>query len=441
MQSNIHTASKEWFKTLFNAYETNLNGRSNSAMAKYRKRAAQKFFDQDFPTIRHEDWKYTSVSKIINEKYKESDVVNSGNTDFDSFDFEGFQSIRIHFINGEIADDTPIPTELPDGLTMMLMADALEHDTYRSLIENAIEEEGGTGANTFLSFNQAFGSSGIFIHVDKNKVIDIPIQLCYLSTDDAEPHMAHPQHIVIAEESAQLTFIEQYQSDAAKTYFNNVYNRVVVGKNAQVSQYKIQREGEAAFQINNTIVTQSRDSRYSHYALDLGGNMVRNNLSTKHEGEHVETNYYGVYLGNGRQHIDNQTYIDHALPNCESNELYKGIVSDNARGVFNGKVMVRQDAQKTNAFQQNSSLVLSKGAIIDAKPQLEIFADDVKCSHGATIGQLDEGSIFYLRSRGIKEEDAKSLLQKAFIEEVIENMPIEAIKNKAISLIESKLGK
>ena len=175
--------------------------------------------------------------------------------------------------------------------------------------------------------------------------------------------------------------------------------------------------------------------------MDLGGKMVRNNLSTELLDSNTETNYYGIYLGLDKQHIDNQTFIDHAVPHCQSNELYKGILSDKARGVFNGKVLVRQDAQKTNAFQQNSSLVLSNDAVMDAKPQLEIYADDVKCSHGATIGQLDESSIFYLKSRGLSEVQSRNLLQKAFVGEVVENFKNETIKHSVLNKIDQKLDR
>ena len=209
--------------------------------------------------------------------------------------------------------------------------------------------------------------------------------------------------------------------------------------NANVKHYKLQNESSNGNQINNTIVSQDRDSVYSSYVADLGGKIVRNNLSSHLQDSGTNTNMYGVYLGKGKQHIDNQSFLDHAFPHCESNQLYKGILDDQSRGVFNGKVTVQPDAQKTNAYQQNSSLVISETAVMDTKPQLEIFADDVRCSHGATIGQLDEDSIYYLRTRGMNRDQAKATLQFAFLAEVLSHFPLESVRVKIAEMIEEKL--
>jgi len=290
--------------------------------------------------------------------------------------------------------------------------------------------------------NRAFAKHGFLIETEANTSEEIPFHFIYINTKGNESHFTHPQLFVNASRSSHLTIIESYHStDQEAVYFNNAANCIHVGKNAKVDHYRLQYESKSAYQINNTIVSQERDSEYSNYAADLGGKIVRNNLSSELLDSGTQTNYYGVYLGLNKQHIDNQTFIDHAMPHCQSNELYKGILTDKARGVFNGKVLVRQDAQKTNAFQQNSSLVLSNDAVMDAKPQLEIYADDVKCSHGATIGQLDENSVFYLKSRGLNDEAAKNLLQKAFLGEVVSEFKIEAIRRSVLSKIEDKLSR
>jgi len=247
---------------------------------------------------------------------------------------------------------------------------------------------------------------------------------------------------MIGKTSSEFSVIESYHSTSNKSkYFTNSANYIQVEDNAHVHHYRLQFESRSAYQVSNAIAIQARNSIYSNYSVDFGSRIVRNNISTEHMGPGVNTFYYGAYLGLDNQHIDSQTFIDHAVPHCESNEMYKGILSDKARGVFNGKVLVRQDAQKTNAYQQSSSLVLSDTAIMDAKPQLEIYADDVKCSHGATIGQLDQESVFYLKSRGLSDEGAKNLLQKAFLGDVILNFRFRPIIDKVLLMVDLKLSK
>jgi Fe-S cluster assembly protein SufD len=213
---------------------------------------------------------------------------------------------------------------------------------------------------------------------------------------------------------------------------------LVLKRNAIVDHYRIQDEDENAFFINNTEIEQLRDSIYSSYVIDLGGKLVRNNLNSILKDSGTTTNFYGLYVGMKKQHIDNQTFIDHAYPNCDSNELYKGILTDKAKGVFNGKIMVRPDAQKTNAFQKNHSLVLSKTAKMNSKPQLEIYADDVKCSHGATIGQLNKEALYYMRSRGLSEKEAVSVLKQAFLTEITDLIKIDPVREKVEQMLVDK---
>ena len=435
------TTSKDWFSTLFRMYEQSLNGHSNHPNATFRKAAFAKFEQLDFPTMRDEDWKYTSVKRIFQRSFQEGKAVDLTAEQVKAFQFEGLETVNLVFINGVWDKDLSDLSRLPEEVQLQTLEEAIEDKTNKGWIETQTEQEGGTGKNTFLPLNHAFASNGIFIKVAKNYAFSTPIHLLNISVSGEEAHLTHPQLFVWAGVSSEVSIIESYHSlNEEGAYFNNTANYFDVEANSNVHHYRLQYENQDAFQINNTIVRQHRDSTYSSYAVDLGGRMVRNNLSTELLDSGTMTNYYGVYLGTGNQHIDNQTFIDHAVLHCNSNELYKGILTDKSRGVFNGKVMVRQDAQKTNAFQQNSSLVLSPTAVMDAKPQLEIYADDVRCSHGATIGQLDESSIFYLRSRGIPEAQAKSLLQKAFVAEAIEAMKIEAVREDVIKKIEEKLG-
>jgi Fe-S cluster assembly protein SufD len=434
--------TKEWIKTLFHSYEEGLNGQKGQPITAFRKNAFDLLMAEEFPTRRDEDWKYTNVSPIIKEAYTFGKSSKISQSEFDQFLFEGLDAVVIAIVNGVLDTELSNMKSMPDGLKMMTVADALQNEELAGRINHLLDQKGGTAKNVFLRMNRAFAQHGYVIVSDKNAVVDKPIHFVHLNTRSEDSYFSHPQMFMIGTKGSEFSVVESYHStnNDAK-YFTNVSNYIEVEDNAHVHHYRLQFESKNAFQITNSIAIQARDSIYSNYSVDLGGKIVRNNISTEHMGPGINTYYYGAYLGMDNQHIDNQTFIDHAVPHCESNELYKGILSDKARGVFNGKVLVRQDAQKTNAYQQNASLVLSDTAVMDAKPQLEIFADDVKCSHGATIGQLDNESIFYLKSRGLSDEGAKNLLQKAFIGDVILNFRYEPIIDKILSMVDVKLSK
>ncbi|MDF1695899.1 MAG: Fe-S cluster assembly protein SufD [Saprospiraceae bacterium] len=434
--------TQAWLEVIFKAYEERLNGLSNHPLAAFKKEAFTKLQSSRFPTRRDEDWKYTNVGPILKNSYQQGQSSEINSEELDDFLFEGLDVVKIVFINGVLNESLSTLHDIPEGATITTLKEALEDDAKTSTINALIQQKSGTAVNTFLPMNLAFAKHGFLIETTANSKVEKPFHFIYINTLGNESHFAHPQLFIKSNTSSELTVIESHHgTDPEAEYFTNVANYIYVGKNSNVDHYKLQYEGKSAFQINNTIVTQERDSEYSHYGIDLGGKIVRNNLSTELLNSGTQTNYYGVYLGLDKQHIDNQTFIDHAVPHCESNELYKGILSDKSRGVFNGKVLVRQDAQKTNAFQQNSSLVLSNNAVMDAKPQLEIYADDVKCSHGATIGQLDENSIFYLKSRGLNDHDARNLLQKAFVGEVVGNFKIPQIRESVLAKIDNKLSR
>jgi Fe-S cluster assembly protein SufD len=291
-----------------------------------------------------------------------------------------------------------------------------------------------------MVLNTAFAQNGIFINVPDGLLVDRPLHILNIVHADEAPTVISPQKIIVAGANSKVTVIETYQqfTDSQQTYFTNTVTQLLLKQNAIVDHYKIQDEGAQAFFINNTEVEQMRDSTYNSYVVDLGGKLVRNNLSSILKDRGTNTNLYGIYVGTNKQHIDNQTFIDHAYPNCNSNELYKGIITDNAKGVFNGKIMVRKDAQKTNAFQKNHSLVLSKNASMNSKPQLEIFADDVKCSHGATIGQLNEDALYYMRSRGLSKKEAVSVLKQAFLTEITNLLTIDIVRKKVEQMLIDK---
>lgn len=428
------------FRALFREYEANLNGHSNHPSVHFRKAAFAKLTELDFPTRRDEDWKYIGVNRMVSPAYQQGKLMQVDGDLLAHLKYSDLDAYHLVFVNGVFDESRSDLAHFPKGVTAQTVTQAMEDDTTKAWITSMTDRQGGTAQNTFLPLNHAFAKSGLFFDIPAKTELDKPVHILYLSTPSSEPHFASPQLFVRAGNSSQATFIESYQGLEDGTYFNNAANYFDVAANADVHHYRLQEESNEAFNLHNTIVVQDRDSRYSNYAIDLGGRMVRNNLSAEHCGPNIETNLYGIYLGNESQHIDTQTFIDHAVPHCQSNEKYKGILTDRSRGVFNGKVMVRQDAQKTNAYQQNSSLVLSPNAIMDAKPQLEIYADDVRCSHGATVGQLDETAVFYLRSRGLSEAGAKNLLQQAFLGEVLDHFNLKPIVERMEAAIEAKLN-
>lgn len=410
---------------------------AEGGLANIRKEGLSRFEETDIPTRATEDWKYTSVAKLLATPYSLTTESEVDASVINNMKFAGLDTIDLVFINGQFKPEYSDLSELPDGLVIEKLATA--YSSYQKDIDSLFALKSTTEKNLFIHLNQAFADNSFYIHVGKNVTIEKTLHIKRIYTDQGQAFIDNSGFLITSETGSNFKIIEEFYGSDDSEYFTNVSNKFQVDSNAQLTHYKIQRTGRSTFQVNNTVVTQERDSTFTSHVVDLGGSIVRNNLSTTLLNSGTETNYYGVYLGDLNQHIDNQTFIDHAVPHCNSNEMYKGVLNDKARGVFNGKVIVRPDAQKTNAFQQNSSLVLAPTAVMDAKPQLEIFADDVKCSHGATIGQLDEASIFYLKSRGITRDKAENLLQKAFVGEVIMNMDLLPVRDAVLDMIDQKL--
>jgi Fe-S cluster assembly protein SufD len=434
-----YAEEKQRFRSLFDKTEA-ANQQPAHPLDEYRQQAMQLAGQLDFPTRRWEEWKYTSVNRLLQPEYQIGQLQEVDTAVIDHFMPEGMDAHLIVFINGVYSEQHSRAGELPAGMTVMPLKEAMDSDRFGAIAREQLDHIMDGQEQIFTALNVAFSQHSLFLHSDKNVVCEKPIYILHLSANEETPILNSHMNIAVAETGSQFAYIEgQFEKPGATgTYFNNIFNRVVVKANAHVHHYCLQQEGAEGYLINRVDAEQDRDSTFSNYTIDIGGRLVRNNLDTLHKGSNLTTNYYGVYFGKDNQHIDNHTFIDHAVPHCQSNELYKGIVTDSARGVFNGKVMVRKDAQKINAFQQNSSLVLSNKAQMDSKPQLEIFADDVKCSHGATIGQLDEKSVFYLRSRGLNDQQARAMLQHAFIAEVLEHFPHEPVRDFAEMLINQK---
>ncbi|MCB0584033.1 MAG: Fe-S cluster assembly protein SufD [Phaeodactylibacter sp.] len=431
---------KARFQQLFEAQQIQLNGHASHPYHQFRKEAMKRLEGLNFPTRRDEEWKYTSVNRVLQPEYQLETPVEVKAAQLQPFLIDGLDAIRLVFVNGAFREELSDIGKLPEGLTVMELDNALADERFGEMVQRQLDSLMEGQEDPFMVLNAAFARHGLFIHVARNTVVEKPVYLIHLAAPGEVPTFSSYLNIAFAEQSSEASFIEGlFELPGAEgAYFNNLVNRFRLKPNSHIHHYRLQQEGREGFLISNADIEQDGDSTYSSYAVDLGGRLVRNNLATTLNNQGTGTNFYGTYFAKGEQHIDNHTFIDHAMPHCQSNELYKGILTDKAHGVFNGKVLVRRDAQKTNAFQQNSSLVLSDKAQMDSKPQLEIFADDVRCSHGATIGQLDETAVFYLRSRGLSDEQARAMLQHAFLEEVIEFMKLEPVKDFAEQLIMKK---
>lgn len=442
--TSINKDKRVKFIDLFQQYENALNGQRDYAGHRIQKTAIQRLSnDINFPSRRNEDWKYTSVAEVLQPSYQQPKQVDITAEDISPFIFDKLDVHLLVFVNGKLNQDlSSKKDDFLDKIIVQEISAALEEDgSSKATASKYLNKWAGEEKSSFMVLNTAFAQNGIYISVPDGLVVDRPIHILNIACTGAEPLMISPQKIIVAGENSKFTVIETYHhlASSQETYFTNTLTQVILKRNAMMDYYKVQDEDEDAFFINNTEVEQMRDSTFTSYVLDLGGKLVRNNLNAILKDSGTSTNFYGLFVGTNEQHIDNQTFIDHAHSNCDSNELYKGILVDKSHGVFNGKIMVRRDAQKTNAFQQNHSLVLSKNAKMNSKPQLEIFADDVKCSHGATIGQLNREALYYMRSRGLSEKEALSILQQAFLTEITDLIQITTVRETVQQMLLDKL--
>jgi Fe-S cluster assembly protein SufD len=424
-------------------YLSSFPNRSESGwMRDLRKASLEKFAVQGFPSTRHEEWKYTDVRPILElgaqlcERPHLNGLASSGVAEFA---IPGLHGHRLVFVNGHFAPELSDIQEMPQGVTFGSLAEHIAHDS--ELVQEHLNQYVVKTAPTpFVDLNTAFLQDGAFLHVPQGIEIDEPIHLLFLSKPESATE-SHVRNLVLIGAQARVTLVEHYASTHDAPYFTNSVTEIVVGKNARVEHTKLQMESPLAFHVASTQVQQERDVVFSSHNFDFGGRIVRNTSSAVMGGENIECTMNGLYLIAGDQHVDNHTAMDHAMPHCNSYEVYTGVLDDKARGVFNGKIFVRRDAQKTDAKQSNRNLLLSNEALVNTKPQLEIFADDVKCTHGATIGQLDEDAEFYLRARGIPKEQAHGLLVLAFASEVLEGVEDPSLRAFLENEITTRLAK
>ncbi|AFL85988.1 Iron-regulated ABC transporter permease protein SufD [Belliella baltica DSM 15883] len=383
------------------------------------------------PHLKEEEYKFTQISKKLEQNitaFTPSKNISISSSDVKSNLFEGFDGDVIVFNNGLL--DTQLSSISSKNYSFSKLS-----DSKSELLGNIATFE----SDPFTALNNIGFEDGLHIQTAKGKKVEKPIAFLLFNQAN-EGQIIQPRILIEVAENSDVTFIENTISADEEAYFSNAVVEVKVAQNSHAYYYRLQNENRKAISVTNFATDIHRDATFTSVALQLQADMLRNNLTLNLLDKGCVGNMYGLYLLNGKTHVDNHTNVDHTKPNSDSNELYKGILTDSSRGVFNGKIFVRQDAQKTNAFQQNNNILLSENAIINTKPQLEIWADDVKCSHGCTTGQLDEEALFYLQARGIGKEQARGLLLYAVAGEVLEHIAYEPFRSYCIQLIEERLG-
>lgn len=428
-----------YFKDRFEQLQ---NASADSEIAKLRLEGFDTFNKTGLPASRNEEWKYTSISALFDKVYhlaSDDGTLAITQSDVDAIRLPGYQQANeLVFVNGRFMPSFSTIRSSDNKLTVLPLEQAAK-GKYNKLVKQHLGQSSSYIKDGIHALNTSFIYSGLFIHVTKGVELEHPVYLYHLS-DVREHHtLSQPRSLVYVDEGSKLQLIETYKTLGASNGFTNEVMEVVVNDNAFVEYYKIQNDTANASQVSTTHIRQTGRSYVHAVTITLSGGTIRNNMNMVLEAAGNEAHLYGLYMLKGRTHADNHTLVDNKNPNCFSNQLYKGIVDDNATGVFNGKIMVQPQAQKTNAYQSNKNILLSDNASINTKPQLEIFADDVKCSHGCTVGQLDEAALFYLRARGIPKESARALLLQAFTEDIVDQVKPKQLQAYIKQLITEQL--
>jgi len=423
---------------IFTEFTNRAAGNQLPWLRKLREDAFARFCETGFPTTHDEDWRFTNVSAIAGAQFAfaSNNRAQLSKTHLKSWRVEG-SGAQLVFVDGQLVRELSVFGNLPAGVKVSGLKDQIESKP------EAIEAHLGRYLNIqrdpFCALNTAFLEDGAYVHVARGTVLESPIHLLFVSTTSDSPTMSHPRNLLVFEHESQGTVIEEYVSLRGGTIFSNSATELFVGENATVSHYMIEREHRRALNVSTLRIQQERSANVASHSLLLGGGLVRNNVHPVLAGEGGECLINGLFVGEGRQHLDNYMYVEHAQPHCSSRQFYNGILDGHSHGVFHGRIVVHKDAQKTDAKQTNRNLLLSDDAQIDTKPQLEIYADDVKCTHGATIGQIEENALFYLQSRGLDELSARRLLLLAFASECLDRMKPGAARDHAERLIHSQL--
>lgn len=422
----------------FQAFQANLNGKSVLPYNQIRLKAIQKFEELGFPTIKNEDWKYSNVKGLVNQSFAFHPESSFNQSDVDALPLPNLKGNILYFINGVYNADLSVIETPSEKLKVLNFADA------QNVIPEIIDQYAGKYANyekdAFTALNTAMAVDGVVVYIPNNMTLEEPIILRFIGDVREQNVMAQVRNLIVVGKNSEVKIADTYRTLGDNANFTNTVTEFVLMEDARADYYKVQNENDASYHVGTTQVYQQSKSYFYSATVTINGGFVRNNLNLVLDGQYCDNHMYGLYIPNGKQHVDNHTLVDHLLPNSQSNELYKGILMDKSTGVFNGKIFVREDAQKTNAYQNCRNVVMSDEATMNTKPQLEIWADDVKCSHGTTTGKLNDEAIFYMQSRGIPKREAMRLQLLAFAEDVVSQIKIDSIREYLEELMLAKLG-
>jgi Fe-S cluster assembly protein SufD len=432
-------AGKESYLATFEGFEKKVSAKDPAWIRSLRKGAIERFASLGFPTAKDEEWKYTRVEPIVNTPFQFALNPSDGVTleKINAFSFGALQWPRLVFVNGFYSAKLSELSELSGKIKVSSLREAFLKEPER--VEAHFGRYVNLEKNAFGALNTAFVQDGALIDLGRGEVVDEPIHLVFISVSPGGTVLSQPRNLMVAGAGSSATVIESYVSLAAECYFTNAVTEIVLEEGARLDHNKLLRESENAFHIGTTHVCGKKGSFLSSSSVAWSGRIAKNQLRVLFDAEEGECVLNGLYVVSTGQHVDNSILIDHAKPRCTSNELYKGIVNGRGTAVFNGKIIVREDAQKTSAHQVNKNLLLSEEANVDTKPHLEIFADDVKCTHGAAVGQLDEEAIFYLKSRGLSEKSARNILTYGFASDVIQRIKVEPVRKEFVHLLAERL--
>ena len=431
------------YRQAFLELQERREGESVAWLERLRAGAMERFEESGFPSVKDEEWKYTNVAAIAAVDFQPASLQTSAEGEVDLQGLALFRHLetaksQLVFFNGKLRKDLSALTAIPEGVVALDLSAAIADERYREIIWKHLAQQADYVVNGFTALNTALISHGAFVYIPKDAIVSVPLNLLFIS--DGAHVASFPRVLVVAEDNSSATLIESYASTKDSKYFTNAVVEIVLKDGASLEHYKLQRESTEAFHIATTAADLGRNSRYDATTITFGAQLSRHDLHVTMDHEGAECWVDGLYLVTGSQHTDTHSVIDHRKPHCTSHQLYKGILDGKSRAVFNGKVFVRHDAQKTDAMQTNKNLLLSNEARVDTKPQLEILADDVKCAHGAAVGQIEEDELFYLEARGIHPDLARNLLTYGFAEEVIGKIKIDSIRKQLDEAVLNRLN-
>jgi Fe-S cluster assembly protein SufD len=427
---------KEKLVSSYIAFEDHLE--DDSPLHDMRNEAIKVFEDQGFPSKKEEAWKYTSLKALLKNDYSvfpKNDITIEFK-DVKKYFLHDIDTYKLVFVDGVY--NSFLSSTTHDSMDVCLLSSALNKPKYKVVIEAYFNK--AAEKDSLTSLNTAFAKEGAYIHIPKHKEVEKPIEIINFSTGNEAAILIQPRNLIVVGENSHVQIIERHQSLYTNQVLTNSVTEIFAEKRAFVDYYKIQNDAHTASLVDSTYISQEQESHCRVHTFSFGGKLIRNNLHFYQNGERCDSTLNGITIIEGKQHVDHNTLVHHAAPNCESHQAYKGIFDQSSTGVFNGKIYVEKQAQKLDAFQKNNNILVSDNASINSKPQLEIFADDVRCSHGCTVGQLDEDAMFYLQSRGIGKPEARALLMFAFANNVLESVQIPALKARINKLIANKIG-